>query len=82
MPNPAGHRLEGTLSAYATPRGPVTNPDRDDFTAALRGEVTADQAAGAWPDHDPPGPSSTPDLVATAMATSAPRPFEAGRTAW
>src|SRR5215208_7016081 len=28
MPNPEGYQLEDVLSAYETPRGPVTYPDR------------------------------------------------------
>jgi len=46
MPNPSNFTLKDALSTYETARGPVTYPDRYDFTAGLRGEVS--EPAGTW----------------------------------
>lgn len=37
MPNLEGYTLEDPLTAYETARGPVSHPDRFDFSAALFG---------------------------------------------
>ena len=48
MPNPAGYRLEDTLTAYETARGPVTYPDQYDFISPRE-----EQAAAAWLFQNP-----------------------------
>ena len=48
MPNPAGYRLEDTLTAYETARGSVTYPDQYDFISPRE-----EQAAGAWLFQNP-----------------------------
>lgn len=48
MPNPDGFVLDDAMTTYDTPRGPVAYPDRYDMEAAMRGEVTEENRAGAW----------------------------------
>lgn len=48
MPNPDGFVLEDAMTSYATPRGPVSYPDKYDMNAAMRGEITEENRAGAW----------------------------------
>ena len=51
MPNPEGYQLEDALTAYETPRGPVTYADGYEVIGTRRGQV--DQAAGAWLYNNP-----------------------------
>lgn len=48
MPNPDGFVLDDAMTTYETPRGPVAYPDKYDMEAAMRGEVTEENRAGAW----------------------------------
>lgn len=48
MPNPEGFVLEDAMSRYDTARGVVLYPDRYDMQAAMRGQITEENRAGAW----------------------------------
>jgi hypothetical protein len=48
MPNPEGFVLNDAMTTYDTPRGPVAYPDKYDMNAAMRGEITDENRAGAW----------------------------------
>ena len=53
MPNPDHFVLEDAMTSYASPRGPVLYPDKYDMEAAMRGEITEENRAGAWLHNNP-----------------------------
>lgn len=52
-PNPHGWTLDDAMSRYETARGTVLYPDKHDMEAAMRGQTTDENRAGAWLNANP-----------------------------
>ena len=53
MPNPDNFTLADAMMTYTTARGPVSYPDKYDMDAAMRGQITEENRAGAWLHTNP-----------------------------